>query len=106
MIEITIHGQNLIRKQPTRRDQSRKEFGILSGQELTIGSSALFYVLKSSAEENMIYAKTPGVRKAYQKDSQTLKSLMIGSLVTAGAVYIYNLVDATAVPKKVPINQE
>ena len=54
----------------------------------------------------MIYAKTPGVRKAYQQDSQTLKSLMVGSLVTAGAVYIYNLVDVTAVPKKVPINQK
>ena len=54
----------------------------------------------------MIYAKTHGARKAYQQDSQTLKSLMISSLVTAGAVYIYNLVDVTAVPKKVPIDQE
>ena len=89
-----------------QKDQSRKGFGILSGQALTIGSGALFYVLKSSAEENMIYAKTHGARKAYQQDSQTLKSLMISSLVTAGAVYIYNLVDVTAVPKKVPIDQE
>ena len=89
-----------------QKDQSRKGFGLLSGQALTIGSWALFYVLKSSAEEDMIYAKTPGVRKAYQQDSHTLKSLMVGSLVTAGAIYIYNLVDVTAVPKKVPINQK
>ena len=54
----------------------------------------------------MNYAKTPGVRKAYQQDLQTLKGLRISSLVTAAAVYIYNLVDVTAVPEKVSINQE
>ena len=54
----------------------------------------------------MIYAKTPGVRKAYQQDLQTLKGLRISSLVTAAAVYIYNLVDVTAVLEKVSINQE
>ena len=49
------------------------------------------------------YARTAGVRRAYQQDSQTFRSLMVGSLIMGTAIYIYNLVDVTAVPKKVPL---
>ena len=86
-----------------KKSQQRKGFSILSAQAVAIGGTILFSILKSSADENMIYARTAGVRRAYQQDSQTFRSLMFGSLITATAIYIYNLVDATAVPKKVPL---
>ena len=75
----------------------------LSAQAVAIGGAILFSILKSSADENMIYARTAGVRRAYQQDSQTFRSLMVGSLIAGAAIYIYNLVDVTAVPKKVPL---
>ena len=86
-----------------QKNQNRKGFSILSAQALTIGGTVLFSILKSSADEDMIYARTAGVRRAYQQDSQTFRSLMVGSLTTGTAIYIYNLVDVTAVPKKVPL---
>ena len=86
-----------------QKNQNRKGFSILSAQALTIGGTVLFSILKSSADEDMIYARTAGVRRAYQQDSQTFRSLMVGSLITGTAIYIYNLVDVTAVPKKVPL---
>ena len=87
----------------SKKKQQRKGFTILSAQAVSIGGTILFSILKSSADENMIYARTAGVRRAYQQDSQTFRSLMFGSLITATAIYIYNLVDSTAVPKKIPL---
>ena len=86
-----------------QKNQNRKGFSILSAQALTIGGTVLFSILKSSADEDMIYARTAGVRRAYQQDSQTFRSLMVGYVISATEIYIYNLVDVTAVPKKVPL---
>ena len=36
----------------------------------------------------------------------SFRSLMFGSLITATAIYIYNLVDVTAMPKKVPLGPQ
>ncbi len=88
-----------------QKSQQRKGFIILSAQAVSIGGTILFSILKSSADENMIYARTAGVRRAYQQDSQTFRNLMFGSLITATAIYIYNLVDVTAMPKKVPLGR-
>ena len=89
-----------------QKNQGQKGLAILSSQALIIGTTVLFHILKSSAEENMIYARTTGIRRAYQKDAQALRSLTFGSLITATAIYIYNLVDVSAVPKKVPLNPQ
>ena len=61
-----------------QKSQQRTGFSILSAQAVAIGGTILFSILKSSADENMIYARTAGVRRAYQQDSQTFRSLMVG----------------------------
>ena len=86
-----------------QKRQAKKGLGILSAQAVSVGGTVLFSILKSSADEQMIYSRTAGARQAYRNEAQRFALLMVSSLVTASAIYIYNLVDVSSVPKKVPL---
>ena len=98
---VILPGWGQIQKQ-----QTKKGLGILSAQAVSIGGMVLFSILKSSANEQMIYSRTAGARQAHRNEAQRFAVLMVSSLVTASAIYIYNLVDVMAVPKKVPLKPE
>jgi len=83
------------------KSQTKKGMAILGSESLLVGGSLIFLTLRDDAADKSIHALTQGARKTYLNRKENYERLMLGTLIGAGVVYLYNLVDVTTVPKKV-----
>ena len=87
------------------KGQTTKGIAILGSEAALIGGSVIFRSLRDDAHDKLLYARTTGARKTYQNREQNYERLMLGTLIGAGAIYLYNLVDVSTVPKRISSNQ-
>jgi len=83
------------------KGQTKKGMAILGSESLLVGGSLILLSLRDDAADKSLRALTAGARKTYRDRKENYERLMLGTVIGAGVVYLYNLVDVTTVPRKV-----